>query len=120
MSHLTEVEVKLTDRMILSETCEALGFTMQHQDAWAGQYSQKAENCEVIKDASGKVCLVVDQNGTPMMDPYYMGNNGSQVIQNYVKNVLRQQASMSGNATFLERGVDTRGNLVVSIISAAA
>lgn len=115
MSHFTRIATKLLNKSLMERLANQRGWTVEfekvHKNKWT--YSkEQVENALVLKQGD-KTKLVVAQDGTPIVDSYYMGNEHMQFLQQYSAELIKETAMIDGG--IVSETVDKQGNIVLTI-----
>lgn len=117
MSHLTHVSIKFSSKSIMQKTANKMNWTLEGPMTFTNPYSEeKVENATIFKDSAGRVRMIVNGFGQPVVDsgPGGMGKEYEKFCQEYAAAYIKQTAGMDG-ATCVERGVDAKGNRLIEV-----
>ena len=117
MSHLTTIDVKVMNQTLLRRLAMKYGWTITKVPKFVNNYSgEEVENATILSDGT-QVKLVLSEDGTPVVDSYFMGKEWERFLQEYSIENLREQACLEG---YTFKGVEQKsdGSLIVEIETA--
>jgi hypothetical protein len=115
ISHFTRIATKLLNKSLMERLASQRGWTVEfekvHKNKWT--YSkEQVENALVLKQGE-KTKLVVAQDGTPIVDSYYMGRDFESFLQQYSVELIKETAMIDGG--IVSETVDKQGNIVLVV-----
>ena len=90
------------------------GRTVKREDHYQDRYNNSLDNGLVLRDSAGKPKMLIAQDGSVIVDPYYMGYDHQQFLQDYAADHITQKAMLNGACT-QNMGLDKQGNLVLEV-----
>jgi hypothetical protein len=102
---------------IVEAVAEKHGWTVEkseeYKNGWSGQV---VKNCSVIRAPESRVVkLVIDADGVPYHDAYYMGRDGKALLCEYSEAFIRQTAERE-NAIVTSRSVAEDGSILLEVV----
>ena len=118
MSHFSKLKVQIKDDDLAKKTAKEFGWTIQREEKHINPWSKDTiTNCQVLRDGTGSVKMVIAQNGDVIHDSYYMGREANKFLCSYSEAFIRREAHREG-AMVSHRGVDAQGNTVLEVVYA--
>jgi hypothetical protein len=88
----------------------------EYKNGWSGQV---VKNCRVVRAPENNVVkLVIDADGVPYHDAYYMGRDGTVLLCEYSEAFIRQTAERE-SAMVTSRSVAEDGSILLEVVCCA-
>lgn len=98
MSHFSTLSVRIMDKIRAKRIADSLGWRAEIVALYVNPYTSRenVENATVYRDRQGHVKLVIDSEGSAVVDPYYMGREYMRFFQEYGLTGIQEAAYEEG------------------------
>jgi hypothetical protein len=116
MSHFSRLKVQVKNEGAAHRVADKFGWSISREANYVNSWnkSEVVNNCDVYRDADGRVKMVVDSSGTVTHDAFSMGRDANKFLCAYSEEFIRTMAAAEG-AEVKNLGEDKHGNLVLEV-----
>jgi hypothetical protein len=115
MSHLSKCETKLTNKRRVNSLAKQRGWTIEEVDNYTNPYSREVvKKATVLRDKFG-VKMALNQQGEVFVDPYYMGKDYEEFMQDYATGHIKSAAFADGGVVTSQRVDQKTGDVLLEV-----